>query len=269
MTTRLRIIATLLALCPTLWIARVGVAAEESKTDGEWIQLFNGKDLDGWIPKIKGYEAGDNHAETFRVENGVLVGACDRYEGEFRGRFGHLFYKDEFSHYVLRVEYRMVGEQAPGGPAWAVRNSGLMIHGQRPETMRKDQDFPVSLEVQLLAGDGVNPRPTGNLCTPGTNVVYQGKLHTEHCTLSTSDTYPNGEWVTVEIEVRGNRLLRHKINGKTVIEYSEPQLDDRDADARALLEKGAKKMLAQGTISLQSESHPVEFRKVELKRLEE
>lgn len=243
-------------------------AAAETNSDGQWIQLFNGKDLTGWTPKIKGFPAGENYANTFRVENGVLVASAGNYEGPFHGRFGHLFYKTEYSDYILRVEYRLVGEQAPGGPAWAWANSGIMIHGQRPDTMAKDQDFPVSLEVQLLAGDGKSPRTTGNLCTPGTNVVYKGKLHTEHCTTSTSKTYLVGEWVACELEVHGDKLIRHKINGETVIEYSSPQLDERDPDAQALLKSGAKKAVAGGTISLQSESHPVEFRKVELKPLE-
>jgi hypothetical protein len=236
---------------------------------GEWIQLFNGKDLTGWTPKIKGFEFGENYGDTFRVEDGILKVSYDKYQGPFRGRFGHLFYEKPFSNYLLRIEYRFVGEQAQAGPGWAIRNSGVMIHGQSPESMRKDQDFPVSIEVQFLGGDGRNPRTTANLCTPGTNVVLNGKLHTQHCTNSSSETYHGDRWVTVEIEVHGNKLVRHKIDGKTVIEYSEPQLDDRDADGRRLLESGSPKMLTGGTLSLQSESHPIEFRKVELRELKE
>jgi hypothetical protein len=241
-------------------------AAEEPS--GEWIQLFNGKDLTGWTPKIKGFELGDNHADTFRVEDGILKVAYDKYQGPYRGRFGHLFYEKPFSNYLLRIEYRFVGEQAERGPEWAIRNSGVMIHGQKPDTMLKDQDFPVSIEVQFLGGDGQRPRTTANLCTPGTNVVMNGKLHTQHCTNSTSETYHGDQWVTVEIEVRGGKTIRHKIGGRTVIEYSEPQLDENDEFGRRLLDAGSEKMLTGGTISLQSESHPVEFRKVELLELD-
>jgi len=236
---------------------------------GEWIQLFNGKDLTGWTPKIRGYELGDNYADTFRAENGVIKVAYDKYEGPFRGRYGHMFYKDLFSHYVLRIEYRFVGEQVAGGPDWALRNSGVMIHGQDPKTMEKDQEFPVCIEVQFLGGDGKNPRTTGNLCTPGTHVVMNGKRHTQHCTNSTSETYHGEQWVTAEIEVHGGKLIRHKINGKTVLEYSEPQLDPDDPDAKRLAAAGAPKMITGGIISLQSESHPIEFRKVELRLLPE
>lgn len=240
-------------------------AAEE----GEWLQLFNGRDLAGWTPKIVGHPAGENFADTFRVEDGVLKVSYDGYDGVFNNRFGHLFYKEPFSNYILRLEYRLVGEQMADGPEWARANSGVMIHGQTPESMGLDQDFPVSIEVQLLAGQGDEKRTTGNLCTPGTHVVLDGKLHTPHVTNSASKTYPVGEWVTAEVEVHGGNIIRHKINGETVLEYSGSQLDPKDADAKRLLEAGASREITGGTISLQSESHPVEFRKVELHRLEE
>ncbi len=243
----------------------MSISAEEAD-NGEWVQLFNGKNLEGWTPKIRYHELGDNFANTFRVEDGLLKVGYEGYD-EFNETFGHLFYKDSFSNYRLRVEYRFVGDQCKGGPGWAVRNSGLMIHGEQPETMSKDQDFPVSIEVQLLGGDGSKERTTSNLCTPGTNVVMDGKLFTPHCTKSSSKTYHGEQWVTAEVEVNGNGVVKHIIDGETVLEYSKPQLDDRDAHAKELSEKSGTLMLSGGTISLQSESHPVHFRKVELMNL--
>lgn len=237
--------------------------------DGEWIQLFNGKDLDGWTPKIRHYPLGENYGNTFRVENGAIKVAYDQYE-KFDEKFGHLFYKTPYSHYVIRVEYRFTGDQCPGGPGWAFRNSGVMIHGESPETMGKDQDFPASIEVQLLGGKGSGERTTANLCTPGTNVVMGGKLFTPHCVNSKSKTYHGDQWVTAEVEVHGSGQIKHIVDGQVVIEYEQPQLDDRDAHAKELIAKrGGKLLLEGGTISLQSESHPVEFRKVELKKLKE
>ena len=228
----------------------------------EWLQLFDGMSLKGWTPKIRGYELGDNFGNTFRVEDGLLKVRYDAYE-KFDERFGHLFYKDSFSHYRLRVVYRFVDEQTPGGPGWAFRNSGLMLHGEQPESMTKDQDFPTSIEVQILGGNGKADRTTANLCTPGTNVVMDDELVTRHCINSTSKTFHGDQWVTVEVEVRGNEVIRHSINGQEVLAYYQPQLDERDAHAKALAEKHGK-MLSQGTISLQSESHPVDFKSVEL-----
>lgn len=219
----------------------------------EWIQLFNGKDLFNWTVKIRGHEAGINHNDTFSVRDGVIHVSYDKYDN-FNKTYGHLFYKTPFSHYLLRIEYRFLGDQASGGEDWAFRNSGVMLHGQTPQSMSVDQDFPNSIEVQFLGGKGKGKRTTANLCTPGTDVVMNNKLLKRHCFSSKSETYHGDQWVTVEIEVRGSKSVKHIINGETVMEYTSPQLDDGT-------------LLEGGTISLQSESHPVEFRKVELKRL--
>jgi hypothetical protein len=255
------------------FLSLVGIAAglsaelraADAPNPGEWIPLFNGKNLDGWTPKITGYDLGENFANTFRVENGILRVAYDGY-AEFGGKFGHLFYQEPFSNYVLRVEYRFVGRQTKGGPGWALRNSGMMLHCQPPASMAKAQDFPVSIEVQLLGGDGTNPRHTANLCTPGTHVVMGGQLIKQHCTDSRSKTFHGDQWVTAEVEVHGNVRIIHRVNGETVMEYEHPQLDDGDGDAKKLI-RGGNTMLHGGYISLQAESHPVEFRKVELRRL--
>ncbi len=244
--------------------AAVVRAAEAAEGEAGWIPLFNGRDLTGWKAKFTGCPLGDNYRDTFRVRDGVLQVAYDRYE-RFDGRFGHLFYEQPFSHYRLRAEYRFVGEQTPGGPGWAWRNSGLMLHCQAPESLRVDQEFPVSIEVQLLGGDGRAERSTANLCTPGTHVVLGGRLHTPHCTNSRSKTFHGDQWVTVEVEVRGDERIRHFVNGELVLEYTRPQLDPDDADARRLrTARGGELRLREGYIALQAESHPVEFRKVEL-----
>ncbi|TWU17654.1 hypothetical protein Pla52o_48690 [Novipirellula galeiformis] len=246
-------------------------AAEEAETagpeTGKWVSLFNGENMQGWTPKIRNHKLGDNFKNTFRVEDGLLKVRYDGYE-KFDQTFGHLFYKDAFSHYRFRVEYRFVGDQCAGGPGWAFRNSGVMIHGEQPEAMSLDQDFPVSIEVQLLGGNGTDSRPNANLCTPGTNVIKEGKLFTPHCVSSSSETFHGDQWVTVEIEVHGNQLIKHIIDGKTVLQYSEPQLDPRDPHAKELAEKQGGIQLNGGSISLQSESHPIDFRKVEIMVLE-
>ena len=250
-----------LLLIIILFVDLVGCAQPKD----EWIQLFNGKDLTGWTPKIRGYPAGENFGNTFRVEDGIMKVSYDQYD-KFDLRYGHLFYNEPFSDYIIRVEYRFVGEQCKDGQGWALRNSGIMVHGQTPESMDVNQNFPVSIEVQLLGGNGVDDRPNANLCTPGTNVVMDGELILRHCITSGSKTYHGDQWVTVETEVRGNEIIKHFVNGDLVLDYTKPQLDERDKDAKKLIVDG-ELMLFGGTISLQSESHPIEFRKVELKLL--
>ncbi len=237
-------------------------------SDEDWIQLFNGKDLSGWDVKISGHELNDNYGNTFRVEDGVLKVSYDQY-ANFDAKYGHIFYRRSFSHYLLRIEYRFVGEQAPGGAGWAFRNSGVMVHGQTAMSMLKDQDFPISIEVQFLGGNGKDERPTCNLCTPGTHVEINGKLETRHCLSSTSPTFHGDQWVTAEVLVLGNELIKHIVNGDTVFSYQKPQIGGSVVNGYDEAVKLDGMPLSKGTISLQSESHPIEFRKVELLNLED
>jgi hypothetical protein len=258
-----QVVLTIFGICLIFCQCRKEAVQKEE----QWISLLNGKDLTGWQVKIAGHDLNDNYNNTFRVENGVLKVSYDQYE-QFDDKFGHIFYKDKFSHYKIRVEYRFVGEQVKGGADWALRNSGVMLHCQAPESMGKDQNFPVSIEAQLLGGNGVDERPTGNLCTPGTHIVLNGALTTTHCINSSSKTYHGDQWVTMEAEVHGNGIIKHIVNGDTVIVYEKPQLDESDPDAQKLIVDG-NTALSEGYISLQAESHPCEFRKVELLVLEE
>jgi len=241
--------------------------ALQEKQSGEWVQLFNGKDLKDWNVKITGYRLNENFANTFRVENGVMKVSYDGYD-QFNERFGHIFYKDKFSYYLLGIEYRFVNDQAKGGPGWAIRNSGAMLHCQDPRTMGVKQDFPISIEAQLLGGNGKDNRTTANVCTPGTNVVVNGKLYTDHCINSNSKTYHGEQWVRVEILVLGDSLIKHFIEKELVLQYEKPQIGGGNVSNYDPSVKKDGTLLKEGYISLQSESHPVEFRKVELLNLE-
>jgi hypothetical protein len=233
----------------------------------QWLQLFNGRDLADWTPKFAKHELGENFRNTFRVEDGLLKVRYDQWP-KFDGEFGHLFYKDSFSYYLLAAEYRFLGEQVAGAPSWAIRNNGLMLHSPSPRTMLRDQDFPISLEIQLLGGLGKGPRTTANLCTPGTNVVMNGQLHTPHCTNSTSQTYDGDQWVRVEVLVHGDELVRHMIDGKTVLEYSKPQIGGGAVSNFDPAVKIDGTLLTGGYISIQAETAPTDFRKIELLNLE-
>lgn len=238
-------------------------SAQEKNAELEWIQLFNGQDLNDWTVKIAKHEVGENYANTFRVEDGLLKVRYDGYT-DFDQQYGHIHYKTPYSAYLLRVEYRFTGEQAPGGEGWAWRNSGAMLHGQDPQTMLKDQDFPISIEGQLLGGDGTNERTTSNLCTPGTNVVMDWELFTPHCISSSSKTYHGDEWVTAEFLVLADSVVHHILEGDTVLTYYKPQIGGGSVSNHDPAVKEDGKLLKSGYISLQSESHPIDFRKVEL-----
>ena len=250
-----------------IMLMSIGTFAQDAalKADKkDWIQLFNGKDLTGWTVKIAKHKVGENFGDTFRVRNGLLTISYDKYD-LFDREFGHLFYKDKFSYYLIAVEYRFVGEQVKGGPPWGLRNNGIMIHSQSPESMGFEQDFPTSIEAQLLGGDGVHDNPNGNVCTPGTNIVIDGQLYTPHCYNLKAKTYHGEQWVRVVVEVLGSERITHYVEGTPVISYTKPQLG---GDLKSPeLAKRAGELLSEGYIAIQAESHPTEFRKIELLNL--
>ena len=250
-----------------LWILPMGLILlcsaflfRPAKKDN-WIELFNGKDLADWTPKIRTHELGVNYANTFRVEDGLMKVRYDGYE-KFDRQYGHIFYKKPFSYYLLTVEYRFVGEQCPGGEGWALRNSGAMLHGQDPKTMLKDQDFPISIEAQFLGGNGKDKRSTCNLCTPGTNVVMADTLFTPHCINSQSQTYHGEQWVKANFIVLGDREVHHLVGMDTVISYYKPQIGGGNVSPVDPTVKVDGNLIEGGYISLQSESHPIDFRRV-------
>ncbi len=244
-----------------------GAQTKSESYEIEWIDLFNGQDLDHWIPKISKHDVGENYQNTFQVQDGYLTVNYDGYDS-FDEQFGHLFYDKPYSAYYLAIEYRFIGEQAPDGPGWAWRNSGAMLHGQDPHTMLRDQDFPISIEAQLLGGPEEGDRTTSNLCTPGTNVVMDGELFTPHCVNSTSQTYRGDQWVRATFLVLKDSLIQHYIGGEVVLEYSQPQIGGSNVSPVDSSVKQDGKLLTGGYLSFQSESHPIQFRKIALVDLE-
>ena len=232
----------------------------------EWISIFDGSNLQDWTPKFRGYPPGHNYKNGFLVRDSILN---IRYaqKDSFSSTFGHLFYKDKFSHYRIRAAYRFVGEQIAGGPAWAIRNNGLMLHSQDPETMGLNQDFPISLEMQLLGGNGIDARSTGNLCTPGTNVIMGDSLFTPHCIDSDSKTYHGDQWVEVEALVLGDSLIRHIIEGEVVMEYRKPTMGGGEVSGYKDDVYKEGKPVKEGFIAIQSESHPTDFKSIEVLNL--
>jgi hypothetical protein len=245
---------------------REGRAPGPTAADSGWVPIFNGQDLTGWTPKIRHSVAGLDSLETFRVVDGLLTVSYDHYD-TFSDRFGHLFYDRPLSSYDLRVEYRIVGDQLSDGESWARANSGVMFHAQSPASMPPEQDFPISLEAQLLGGLGDGPRPTGNLCTPGTDVEVQGVRTEEHCIGSSSPTFDGDGWVTLELIVRGDDRIVHLIDGDTVLTYAHPRIGGGVVNGFDPAAKVDGTPLTEGYIALQSESHPVQFRTIWLREV--
>lgn len=228
----------------------------------KWVSLFNGKDLGNWQIKIAGYKLGENFGNTFRVENGILSTRYNQYDS-FSNKFGAIYFNKKFSNYRLKVEYRFVGELTRGAPSWGFRDGGIQFHCQSPESVTVDQSFPVCVEYNLHGGNGKDERPVGEVCTPGTRVDVNGKQNESFCTVPfVKKTFHGDQWVTAEVEIR-NGVIRHFVNGEEIIQYSNPRLDPKHAVAKTLVVNGNDK-LTDGYISLQSNSHPMDFRKIEI-----
>ncbi|MFD0797613.1 DUF1080 domain-containing protein [Maribacter chungangensis] len=254
---------SLLSICIILLL---GVSCQETPADPnkeEWVALFDGANYADWTPKFKGSELGENYKNRFVYADSLL---SVRYAetDSFGGDFGHLFYKKKFSHYKLKATYRFVGEQMKNGPGWAVRNNGLMLHCQDPKTLGLEQDFPISLELQLLGGNGTDARTTANLCTPGTNVVMGDTLFRPHCVNSNSKTYHGDQWVEVEALVLGDSLVQHRMDGEVVLEFNNPTIGGGNVAGylESAFEEG--RPLKEGYISIQAETHPIDFKSIEL-----
>ena len=252
-------------LLTTLWGCTTTL--KNVPTKNGWISLFNGKDIKDWNVKIHHHEYNENYGNTFRVEDNMIRVNYDEYV-DFNDQFGHLYYKTPFSNYHLKLKYRFVGKLQKGAPSYTLRNSGVMFHSQDPATMPKEQDWPISVEMQFLGGlsDG-RPRSTGNMCSPGTEIFYQGKLYPEHCLDSKSKTYDGDQWVSAELIVMGDSIVKHIINGDTVLQYSKPQIGGGVANGFNPKLKVDGKALKSGFIALQSEGQPVDFKDIFIKKL--
>jgi hypothetical protein len=255
------LIVALLLTCATISCSR------KELEGNEWVTLFNGKDLTDWVAKINHYEAGENFGNTFRIKENMIEVNYDQY-GNFNDRFGHLFYKVPFSDFHLSLEYQFTGSFQEGGPEYARLNSGVMFHSQSPSTILKDQNWPISVEMQFLAslGDG-EPRPTGNMCSPGTDIEYEGKTYPGHCLNSSSPTFQPNEWIKAELIVWNDSSILHLINGDTVLRYAKPTMGGGVVSGydSALWKPGAP--LRSGYIGLQSEGQPILFRNIKLRKL--
>ena len=229
---------------------------------GEWVSLFNGKDLKDWQIKIAGFKLGENFGNTFRVENGILNVRYDQYDS-FNNTFGALHYSKKFKDYRLKVEYRFVGELTKGAPSWGFRDSGVQYHGQAPSTIGLTQRFPVCLEYNLLGGNGKDERPGGQLCANGIYVTLNGDRNKSYCTDATiKRTFHGDQWVTLEIDVH-NGIIRHFVNGEEILQYKNPRFDPNHEIAKTFIKDG-NDQVKDGYISLQSNSHPIDFRKIEI-----
>jgi hypothetical protein len=273
-------------------LALLSTAAVAGPNDSVWIQLFDKADTNirnNWDVKIRGSNLNVDTRRTFRYAiNGTDTSLEVNYSGystfsnapdaggSAQETFGHAAYKHRpFSYYYLRVEYQVWGSQVSGGPSWALQNNGLMLHSQSMASMGVNQNFPISMETQLL-GPGNSTGSTMNLCTPGTSfyATYTGTQNNNHCNNSTATVRApvNTGWQSVAVKMLGGDSVFHYSSGAQVYKYYRPVHYNGDNQVTGILAgsgypKTAGSALTEGYISIQGESHPYRFRKIELLNL--
>ena len=234
----------------------------ESSPAKKWVKLFNGKNLNNWQMKISGYPLGENFGNTFSVTDGILSVRYNQYDS-FSNKFGAIYYNKKFRNYRLRVEYRFVGELTPGAPSWGFRDGGIQYHCQSPSSLGLTQSFPVCLEYNLHGGNGKDERPVGEICASGMSVEINGKKNSSFCTpANVKKTFHGDQWVTAEIESRDGKF-RHFVNGEEILQFQNPRYDPKHTIGKTFIVNG-NDLVKDGYISLQSNSHPMDFRKVEI-----
>ncbi len=115
------------------------------------IELFNGKNLDGWYTFIKGKGKNTDANHVFGVQKGNIV-----ISGE---EFGCITTNDEYENYKLLVEYRW-GERTFDPRVEKARDSGVLIHSTGDDGGYSGT-WMFSIECQLIEGG------TGDLLVVG------------------------------------------------------------------------------------------------------
>jgi hypothetical protein len=214
-----------------LFLVLTASIARADDKDG-WIDLFNGKDLAGWVvdgpTEYKDKADGNKAKPLWTVQDGMIrtAGAA----------FGFLRYDRELSDFILRVDYRLVKEKGA--------NSGIGIRTRAFDAKQSTATRPsfYSYEVQLL--DDADAKPTAH--TTGSLYRYVAPTKAAH--------KPAPEWNTVEIECVGPKV-RINFNGTDTLVF------DQSTD-----EKLKGKPL-KGYVCLQSHSKQAEFKSARMKVL--
>lgn len=224
----------------------------------DWIRIFNGKDLEGWVKKIRTHPVGEDPYNTWYVKDSLLWVDYSKYTAPFNYRFGHMAYeKRKFSYFLLRAVYQFWGSQPPTAPSEGKQNNGLMFHSESMSAMARDAQFPASAEVQLL-GENNNQNTEGttaNFCCVGATMVVNGN-RIDGCWKAAPRNIKGLPWVKVEVLILADSVGKHMVEGDTVMRYTK------------ILAKRDGKPLREGYIAIQAESAPTYFKTLEVLDLE-
>lgn len=251
--------------------------AQGGPNDTVWTRLWTGTNLSDWDIKFQGSALNVNLNNTFRAVDGNLE---VNYSGwsSFNNQFGHAGYKVRpFSFYLLRAEHQHWGSQPSGSPGWAKENNGLMLHSQSVASMGINQDFPVSMETQLLGSGNTESdnNSTLNLCTPGTafyTTATGGTRNDAHCISASNNTrVGTGVWQWSTVLVMGDSIIRHyngpAATGTPTFTYYRPVRATNSGAGGVTIPMVNNERITEGYITIQAETHPYRFRVIDVLNL--
>jgi hypothetical protein len=239
--------------------------------DTVWTQLFNGTDFKDWDIKTMGLALNQDPKNTYRIVDSAIEVNYSNYTDWSGEPWSHIGYKVRpFSYYVVRLEYQFFGNQVGGAPGYANENSGIMLHSQSLASMALNQNWPISLEDQLLGPKSTQGPGSGNLCTPGTAVEYpKGQFNDNHCINAVANTKASAPaWVKASAIVLGDSMVVQLIENKPVLTYYRPMEQQGIVTGNTTRAIINRKPLGSGYILLQAESSPIRFRRIQLANLE-
>ena len=213
----------------------------EVMAENEWIELFNGQNLDGW----KGYGK-DTPGDAWKVVDGVIHfdGHAKKNDG---ASGGDLVTKESFGDFHLKLEWK-ISENG---------NSGIMFYVQ--DNGEYNAPYHTGPEYQLLDNDG---HPDGKITTHRTADLY------DLIESSSEPVRPVGEWNETEIISKDGKLefYLNGVNTVTTTMWDE-QWDQMVAGSKFKDMPGFGKY-QEGRIVLQDHNDDVWFRNIQIKKLD-
>jgi hypothetical protein len=172
------LLAITLLLITMLAFTEYSTAQSGSENKPESIILFNGKDLNNWVFKLK--DPSVDPAKVFTIRGEVI---------HISGNpFGYMRTKETYSDYKLHVEWRWLGEAS---------NSGVFVNAQPPDSI-----WLKCVECQLKAGNAGD-----FVCMNGADMTERTDKSKPFVNkLAASSEKPAGEWNTMEVTCKANTI---------------------------------------------------------------
>lgn len=247
-------------------IAVLSIASLSADEKG-FVPLFDGETLKGWSAARS---TGGENTGAFSVNKEEK--AIHTYAGKEAGskQVSDCLNTDiEFSHYILKLEYKWLDKRYAPRADWD-RDAGLLfhVHGNTKKV------WPLSLEMQIGESPATKIEKrrfhTGDLFVLGGNLrvttTKTGKFYdpkgkaVEGRPVPTKlgVEKPHGEWNEMEIHVHGADKATFIFNGEVVHEIT---------DMKQLVEGGTPIPLTKGRIGLQAEWAEILYRNIRIKEL--